>query len=161
VLYPIRLVRNSSDLETARALLREYAAYLNSFLGAEHICLAEYEEELARLPSPYQVLLIAFAVDDGGSEEAAGCVLLKPMGNACEMKRLWVRPKFQGLGIGRRLTEELIDAARQHGYSAMYLDTVPAAMSAAYRLYCALGFTPVERYNENPVPDIVFLRRDL
>lgn len=160
MLYTIRAVRNSSDLEAVRALLREYAAYLNTSLGAEHICLAEYEEELAGLPAPYQILLIAVAADDH-SEQVAGCVLLKPMKDACEMKRLWVRPQFQGLGIGRKLAEELIDAARQHGYPAMYLDTVPAAMQAAYRLYRALGFAPVERYNDNPVPDVVFFRRDL
>lgn len=160
MLYTIRAVSNSSDLEAVRALLREYAAYLNASLGAEHICLAEYEEELAGLPAPYQILLIAVAANDR-NEQVAGCVLLKPMGKACEMKRLWVRPQFQGLGIGRKLAEELMDAARQHGYSAMYLDTVPAAMQAAYHLYRTLGFAPVERYNDNPVPDIVFFRRDL
>ena len=159
--YTIRAVRNSSDLEAVRALLREYAVHLNASLGAEHICLTEYEKELAGLPSPYQIMLIAFAIDDHGNEEVAGCVLLKPIEGACEMKRLWVRPQFQGLGIGRKLAEELIDGARQHGYSAMYLDTVPAAMKAAYHLYRALGFAPVERYNDNPVPDVVFFRRDL
>lgn len=161
MLYSIRAVRNSSDLEAVRTLLREYATHLNNSLGAEHICLAEYEEELAGLPSPYQILLLAFAIDSNDHEEAAGCVLLKPMKDACEMKRLWVRPQFHGHGIGRKLTEELIDAARQHGYSAMYLDTVPAAMKAAYHLYSTLGFAPVERYNDNPVPDVVFFRRDL
>ena len=77
------------------------------------------------------------------------------------MKRLWVRPQFQGLGIGRRLTEALMAEAQQRGYTAMYLDTVPAAMKAAHGLYSSLGFVPVERYNDNPVPDVVFFRRDL
>jgi putative acetyltransferase len=157
----IRTVETSSDLQAIRTLLREYAVYLNGSLGAEHICLAEYERELASLPSPYQVLLIAFAADSDGNEETVGCVLLKPIEGACEMKRLWVRPQFQGLGIGRQLAEALIVEAQRRGYPAMYLDTVPAAMEAAYHLYRALGFVPVERYNDNPVPDVVFFRRDL
>lgn len=157
----IRTAETPADIETVRALLREYAAHLNASLGSEHICLAEYEKELANLPSPYQVLLIAFVADDSGNEEAAGCVFLKSIKGACEMKRMWVRPKFQGLGIGRKLAETLINKARQHGYTAIYLDTVPTAMKAAQHLYSALGFVPVERYNQNPVPDIEFFRLDL
>jgi GNAT superfamily N-acetyltransferase len=161
VVCSIRVAETPFDIDVVRILLREYAAHLNASLGAEHICLAEYEKELANLPLPYQILLIAFVADDDGKEEAAGCVFLKPIEDACEMKRMWVRPKFQGLGIGRKLAESLIDRARQHGYTAMYLDTVPGVMRAAHQLYCALGFVPVQRYNNNPVPDIVFFRRDL
>ena len=40
-------------IETVRVLLREYAAYLNQSLGEEHICLDDYEKELAGLPGPY------------------------------------------------------------------------------------------------------------
>ena len=158
--YSIRTAETFADLEAIRALLREYGIYLNDFLGSEHIDPAEYERELTNLPSPYQVLLIAFAVAGDGSEEAAGCVLLKPMKEGCEMKRLWVRPQFQGCGIGRKLVERLIDEARQGGYSAMYLDTLPAMETASY-LYRAFGFAPVERYNDNPAPDVTFFRLNL
>jgi putative acetyltransferase len=161
VVYSIRAVEAGKDIETIRTLLREYAAHLNASLGAEHICLTKYEEELAGLPSPYQVLLMAFAVDNDGKEKAAGCALLKPIEGGCEMKRLWVRPQFQGQGLGRKLTEALITEAQKRGYTAMYLDTVPDAMKTAHHLYQTLGFVPVERYNDNPVPDVVFFRRDL
>jgi hypothetical protein len=36
----------------------------------------------------------------------------------------------------------------------MYLDTVPAAMPEANRLYESTGFIRVERYNKNPVADL-------
>ncbi len=157
----IRIVNTEEEINTIRALLREYAAHLNASLGAEHICLANYEKELAGLPAPYQVTLLALVCDGDGNEEAAGCILLKPIEKGCEMKRLWVRPQFQGQGIGRELAEALIVEAQRRGYAAMYLDTVPTAMQAAHRLYLALGFVPVERYNDNPVPDVVFFRRDL
>jgi hypothetical protein len=44
---------------------------------------------------------------------------------------------------------------------------MPQSMQAAYRLYCSMGFTPVDRYNQNPVLrqsdalEIAFLRRPL
>src|SRR5271168_2277736 len=103
------------QIETVRILLREYAAYLNQSLGEEHICLDDYEKELADLPGVY-------AEPQGASllglaeERAAGCIALKPLKPsraietalelneaACEMKRLWVRPKFRGQTVGRIL----------------------------------------------------------
>lgn len=77
---------------------------------------------------------------------------------ACEMKRLWVGTDFRGLGLGRRLVAAAMDWARAKGCDAIYLDTVPAAMPEAGRLYAAMGFEPVSRYNENPVADVVFFR---
>jgi GNAT superfamily N-acetyltransferase len=83
------------------------------------------------------------------------------------MKRLWVRPAQQGAGLGGQLAEAVIEVARTRRYTAMYLDTMPQSMQAAYRLYCSMGFTAVDRYNQNPVLlrqdslEIAFLRRDL
>jgi putative acetyltransferase len=155
----IRAAIAGQDLETVRILLREYAAYLNQSLGEEHICLEDYERELAGLPGAYAepegTILIAYV-----DEKPSGCVALKPlkphraieMGEAaCEMKRLWVRPEYRGLSIGLILAQELIQFARRQGYTAMYLDTVPTAMQSANRIYRKLGFQPVERYNTNPI----------
>ena len=147
------------QIETVRTLLREYAVYLNQSLGEEHICLEDYERELASLPGVYAepkgTLLLAMA-----EEKPAGCIALKPLKPtrvikageaACEMKRLWVRPEFRGQSIGRFLAEELIQHARGLGYTAMYLDTVPDAMQSANNIYQKLGFQPAERYNTNPM----------
>jgi putative acetyltransferase len=155
----IKHAESTRDIETARALLREYAGYLNQSLGEEHICLDEYERELASLPGAYATprgtILLAY-VDDN----PAGCIALKPLKPsravelgeaACEMKRLWVREDFRGQTVGLALAKELIEHARTQGYTAMYLDTVPAAMRSANRIYQALGFQPVERYNTNPI----------
>jgi ribosomal protein S18 acetylase RimI-like enzyme len=155
----IRPATTPEDLNVVRALLREYAAYLNESLGEEHICLSEYERELAGLPgayaAPYGVILLAY-LDD----EPAGCIALKPLKperavkageSACEMKRLWVPTRFRGHAIGSALTRELVVRARDLGYTAMYLDTVPGAMRAANGIYRELGFEAVERYNTNPI----------
>lgn len=139
--------------------MREYATFLNSSVGGEHICIASLEEELAALPGRYSepagAILLALAGD-----EPAGCVALRPLTlsappssdqRTCEMKRLWVRPAYQGTGLGRLLAQSILDAARQRSYTAMLLDTMPRTMQSAYALYLSMGFTPVERYAENPV----------
>lgn len=162
----------ADDAELCRTLMREYAAFLNESVGGEHICVASFEKELAGLPAPYAepegAILLAFQDD-----APAGCVALKPLPGirpgerACEMKRLWVRPAHQGRQIGRKLAEAVIKAAQARSYSAMYLDTMPHSMAAAYSLYVAMGFTPVDRYTLNPVLlqpealEIAFLRREL
>ena len=69
----------------------------------------------------------------------AGCCALRPLdssdySNAAEMKRLYVRPTFRGLGLGRQLTEGILDAARKAGYSCVLLDTLDD-MESARALY--------------------------
>jgi GNAT superfamily N-acetyltransferase len=164
----------AQDAALCRTLMREYATYLNASVGGEHICVESLEKELEDLPGAYAepggTVLLAFM-----QEEPAGCVALKPLTipsskreeRACEMKRLWVRPRQQGTGLGRKLAEAIVESALARGYTAMYLDTMPASMPAAYRLYLSMGFAPVERYNENPVLrqaeslEIAWLRREL
>jgi GNAT superfamily N-acetyltransferase len=170
-----------ADLDAVCVLLREYAVYLNASVGEEHICLENYEKELMTLPAPYQspggVIVLATV-----EAEPAGVIALKPLTplrsaspneRACELKRLWVRPQFRGITLGRLLSERLIEEARERGYTAIYLDTMPATMQAANRIYTELGFAPVERYGDNAVlrqqpgcednrsPDVVFFRREI
>jgi putative acetyltransferase len=164
------------ELETLRTLLREYAHALNAEQGGEHICVVDFEKELATLPgkygSPSGAMLVAWV--DG---TAAGCVMLRPLDpaprageQACEMKRLWVRTEFRGLRLGRLLTEAAIDFGRRRGYTAMYLDTAPATMQAANHLYRNFGFEAVERYHDRQVfggadqataPQVAFFRKVL
>ncbi|HUB20723.1 MAG TPA: GNAT family N-acetyltransferase [Acidobacteriaceae bacterium] len=173
-LRPAQFGAADSDPEICRTLMREYAHFLNESVGGQHICVESLEEELAALPGCYAepagAILLAF-----DNDSAAGCVALKPLHldaphrdeRSCEMKRLWVRPSQQGTGLGRRLADAIVDLARQRGYTAMYLDTMPQSMPSAYRLYSSMGFTPIDRYNQNPVLrqtdalEIAFLRKAL
>ncbi|RXH57550.1 GNAT family N-acetyltransferase [Granulicella sibirica] len=163
----IRSAETTEEIAQVRALMSAYGAYLAANpSGAASINVDGYETELDALPGPYVrpagVLLLAADGDRG-----AACVAFKPIEpaletdpgeRACEMKRLWVDPAFRGHRLGRRLIEEGIAWARTAGYTAMYLDTAPAAMPEANALYGLLGFEQVPRYNDNPVPDIVFYR---
>ncbi len=156
----VREAVGADDIAVVRRLLQAYGEYLAANpTGAANICIEGYAQELERLADKYAVLLLATV--DGA---AAGCLALRRIpldGFACEMKRLWVDGTFRGLGLGRRLVEDAIDWARREGFETMYLDTVPAAMPEANRLYAAMGFERVERYNENPLPGVEFFRLGL
>jgi len=142
---------NSDDLDEIRAMLREYAAWLEVDL-----CFQNFEGELAGLPGEYQPprgrLLIA---------EQAGCVALRPLDEEiCEMKRLFVRPEHRGSGLGRQLVHALIGEARSIGYRHMRLDTMPK-MAGAQGLYASLGFRDIAAYRYNPEPGARFLELEL
>jgi GNAT superfamily N-acetyltransferase len=136
-----------ADLDEIRAMLREYAAWLEVDL-----CFQNFEQELAGLPGDYAPprgrLLIA---------EGAGCVALRAIDSeVCEMKRLYLRPEHRGSGLGRRLVQAIIDEARNAGYRRMRLDTMPK-MDSAQRLYASLGFREIAAYRYNPEPGARFL----
>ena len=134
----------ADDLELVRELFREYRASLGS--AGDHI--AGFDEEVERLPDGYDVVLIAG--DDG-------CVALRRLDDrACEMKRLYVRPSGRGSGAGRALARAVIEEARGRGYAVMRLDTLPS-MAEAGSLYRSLGFTEIERYNDNSAPGVRFM----
>ncbi|MBC7993684.1 MAG: GNAT family N-acetyltransferase [Rhizobacter sp.] len=146
-------------LAAARAVFREYAASLDVDL-----CFQGFEAELAALPGDYaapagQLLL---AEVDGA---LAGCGAFRPLpdadyANACEMKRLYVRPAFRRFGLGRLLAQRLLDDARRGGYSHMLLDTLDD-MESARELYASLGFEDVPPYYYNPIPGAHYLRARL
>jgi GNAT superfamily N-acetyltransferase len=156
----IKPATGAEDIATVRRLMQAYGQHLeNNPAGAANICLEGYAREIESLPEGYIVLLLAMV-----DEVAAGCVALRQIDReerACEMKRLWVDASFRGLKLGRLLVEAATAWAQREGFEAMYLDTVPAAMPEANRLYELMGFVPVERYNKNPLADIAFFRRDL
>ena len=136
-------------LDAARGLFREYA----QDLGID-LCFQNFNAELATLPGDYAepqgALLLAFV--DGG---LAGCGAFRPLhdvdyANACEMKRLYVRPAFRRFG----------QHATQAGYSAMLLDTLDE-MESARGLYATLGFVEVPPYYFNPIAGAHYLKVDL
>ena len=79
---------------------------------------------------------------------------------AAEMKRLYVRQAFRGLGLGRQLTEGILDAARKAGYSCVLLDTLDD-MESARALYEDLGFEEIPPYYHNPHAGAHYLKVDI
>ncbi len=79
------------------------------------------------------------------------------------MKRLYVRPAYRGLGIGRALAEALIAEARAIGYRRMRLDTGDWLLEAT-GLYRSLGFREIGPYYPVPEdlqPRLTFMELDL
>jgi GNAT superfamily N-acetyltransferase len=154
-----------SILAEARDLLLEYGRFVIAQPGAARFCFGSLEKEAARLPLSY--------VEQGGGclmahvdRDPAGFVAWRTIPehverDAWELKRLWVRPAARGLALGRALTQAVLDRAVAGGRKAIYLDTAPASMGAAHRLYLEMGFEPCEAYNDNPVEGLSWLRKSL
>lgn len=144
------------DVAHARTLFSEYAAELN---GVD-LEFQGFAQELETLPGAYApprgCLLLA-----RHSGSVAGCIALRPIDETtCEMKRMYVRPKFRKLQIGSALAQVLVAEARRLGYERMRLDTLPT-MRSAIRLYESLGFERIAPYYDTPVADTVFMELEL
>jgi len=144
------------QIEEIRNLFREYEAWLGIDL-----CFQGFEKELANLPDKY-------AKPDGRlflirvKNQPAGCIALRKIADGvCEMKRLYVRENFRGLGLGKILIEKLIKEAQVGGYSKMRLDTLPDKMPSAVKLYKSYGFCEIPPYYDNPHRETLFLELNL
>src|SRR5688572_2047763 len=136
-------------------MVDEYAASLQFALDFQN-----FAQERAHLAAEYEPPDGRFllAVEGG---VFLGCGAIRRFSDdACEMKRLYVRPSGRGRGVGRMISEALIQTARARGYRTMLLDTVPS-MEHAMALYAGLGFQPVAPYRFNPVAGATFLKLEL
>ncbi len=140
------------QIEETRRLFREYEAWLDVDL-----CFQSFEEELNNLPGKYAAptgRLFLIQVEN----QSAGCVALRRIdGEICEMKRLYLRDGYRGLGLGKMLIERLIKEAGEIGYKKMRLDTLPAKMPRAVKLYEFYGFRKIKPYYENPHRETPFM----
>jgi GNAT superfamily N-acetyltransferase len=151
----ILIAETPEHLREVRSLFKEYASSLGIDIGFQ-----DFAHEMAGLPGPYVppggVLLVARV-----SGKTAGCVGVRRFeDDICEMKRLFVRHSFRGIGVGRRLALASLDHAHALGYRRMRLDTLPW-MRQALGLYQSLGFVEVPPYRFNPIAGAVFLEKDL
>lgn len=143
------------DVGKTKELIQEYVDWTNLDLRFQNI-----DDEMAHFPRKYEEPEGAFfvAVDD---DRVIGCVGLKKIGEkVCEMKRLFVKDEYKGLGVGKRLIETAIEEARVKKYEKMRLDTLKR-MDRALELYKRYGFNEIRQYVENPMEDAVFLEKDL
>lgn len=150
----IREARCSQDRDLVEDLFREYVAGLGVDVSFQNIV-----EEFATLPGKYarpSGCVLAWRDD-----EPAGVVARRTIGpGLAEMKRLYVRPEWRGLGVGRDLASAIVADVREAGFRSIVLDTL-GPMQAARALYAELGFRPIAPYYENPLPDVVYLTLEL
>lgn len=150
---------SAQDLAATAEIFREYAIGL----GVD-LCFQDFDAELADLPGEYGAPrgALLMAKVDG---VMAGCCALRPLdssdyANAAEMKRLYVRSDYRGLGLGRQLAEAILDTARIAGYDSVLLDTLDG-MEVARAMYEDLGFKEIPPYYHNPLSGAHYLKVDL
>ncbi len=147
---------SSTQITQARELFLEYAQSLGFSL-----CFQNFDKELAGLPGDYvppegRLLLAEF---EGQLAACVGLHHLEP--HICEMKRLYLRPRFRGKGLGRALAERNIAEARQIGYQRMRLDTVEPVMKEAVAMYRKFGFKEIPPYCSNPIAGAMYMELTL
>jgi DNA-binding MarR family transcriptional regulator/GNAT superfamily N-acetyltransferase len=85
--------------------------------------------------------------------DAIGCGGIKLHGEApCEIKRMWIAPEARGLGLGRRLLEELERLAVAAGATHAHIET-NHSLSEAIALYRSAGYVEVPPFNDEPFAD--------
>ncbi|MDF0603508.1 helix-turn-helix domain-containing GNAT family N-acetyltransferase [Psychromarinibacter sp. C21-152] len=148
--HRIEIVAADPRADDARYCLSEYYAELaRRFAQGFDVSLSRDPDAAAMTPPAGAFLL---AMSDG---LPIGCVGLKGPGPLAEVKRLWVAPSARGLGLARRLMDETEERARTLGMTTLRLDT-NSALPEAVALYRATGWTEIDRFNDDPYPDVFF-----
>lgn len=152
----IRPAVTAADWEIARALFREYEKELDAAC-----CFDGFERELAELDRRYAApegrLLLVWR--DG---EPVGCASFRVTGPAiAEGRRLYLRPRARGAGLGGALVVALLEEARAAGVRTFRIETLPGKMSAAVAMYRGLRFREVPPWVKYPILGALYLERAL
>ena len=158
----IRLIPGYDRPELVRELFAEYTGLIISKdpRFEEYLAIQSFDEELANLEGKYGGpggrLYLAYWKD-----RLAGCVAMRQIDeHRCEMKRLYVRLVFRGIGIGDLLVDTLIAEARKFGFKAMLLDTFPF-LDRAIEMYRKRGFYEIGKYTDSPMDNTIYMQLDL
>lgn len=158
----IQIIYGYEKPEKVRVLFSEYIQMLisNDESFKEYLDIQNYDEEINDLEKKYgtpdgRLYLLYY------DKELAGCIGLRKIDDEnCEMKRLYIREKFRGKNLGNILVKKIITEARSIGYSYMLLDTLPF-LKSAIRLYEKYGFYKIERYNNSPMNNSIYMKLNL
>ncbi len=134
-----------SDLKQLKSLgLLAYGQFQN-VLGNENweLMKANHNNDDTYL----NVLKLAKCFVCENANELVGMAFLMPNGNPtaifekewCYIRLVGVHPKFEGRGIGRKLTQQCIDFAKESGEEIIALHT-SEFQNAARHIYESLGF---------------------
>ena len=142
-------VNYTSDLATE--CLQAFAAELSGRLNQPFDLTKSGDPDLSQMRHPNGTFIVA---QRRGAP--LGCVGVKGNGGAvAEIKRIWVAPQARGLGLARALMARAEDAARALSITTLRLDT-NRTLFEAVSLYQRTGWTEIDRFNDDPYPDIFF-----
>ena len=151
----IIVCQSANDFHIARAITNDYIEWLGLDLRFQNV-----DNELRDFEQMYGPSIGCFIYAEYNGEIMGGVGCRKLEGSICEMKRLYVYQSFQGLGMGRLLSDKIISIAKSLGYQKMRLDTV-SKLESANRLYEKIGFYDIPGYYENPEETVRYMELDL
>ena len=153
--FKIKFAESKKDFFNAKQLFKEYSDSLEFSLSFQNI-----DKELDNLPGKYSkpdgCIILAW-----DNFDSIGCIGMRPIdGLKCEIKRLYLKPNYRGLGLGMLLTKKIISYSKERKYVKAYLDTT-SKMKKAISIYKSLGFVEISPYYNNPLPDVIFFELNL
>lgn len=138
-----------------KKLIEEYSSWLGRDLSFQNID-DELDNPAHKYTAPEGELLVAI-----DNNKVLGMVAYhKHSKDRCEMKRLYVCPEARGMHLGNALVTELLVHAKNAGYKEIVLDTI-VPLKAAISLYKKHGFKECEAYYQNPMDDVIYMRKEL
>ncbi len=150
------IVFEEADYASAIATqcLSAFAAELSTRLNLEFDLKKSGDPELSQMKHPHGTFVVARL-----GEMPVGCVGVKGNGDTlAEIKRMWITPAARGLGLARRLMITAEEAARDLGIKTLRLDT-NSTLFEAVGLYRNMGWIEIDRFNDDPYPDLFFEKR--
>lgn len=151
----IRVAAVDPASDDAAYCLREYFAELDRRFDTGFDPRRARPADRDEMLPPVGVFLVATL-----KAEPIGCGGLKFHDDWAELKRMWVAPDARGLGIGRRLLNELETLAADQRGRAIKLDT-NSALKEAIAMYRAAGYQEVEPFNDERYAQHWFEKRGL
>jgi len=139
LIEPIRPEQDAEIRAIIKAVGAEFGAVGEGFGPSD----PEVEEMSLHYTSDRSSLYLV-ATHDG--KIVGGCGLAPFNGSAktCELKKLFLLPESRGLGLGKTLSLQCLEFAKQRGFESCYLDTL-TSMKAAIKLYETLGFKHLDK----------------
>jgi ribosomal protein S18 acetylase RimI-like enzyme len=161
-IYP---AETEEELEAVKQLFTVYADYIFEVFSPHNFSLAERIrqrtlDEANNLPGEYAMPkgCILLAEYQGA---IAGCVAVSEIaGELCELKRLYVKPYFRRMGIGKNLANAIIEKAVQLKYKRMRLGT-NELFTGAKELYSSLGFKEAGHIESSSLKSSVYMELKL
>ena len=151
----IHSAESPQDIAAVRELWREY--WQSFGLPLDFQGFAAELESLPGVYSPPAGALLLACVNGA----PAGTIALRGLTSSSgEVKRLFLRPKYRGFGLGKALLEAVFERSRAVPYDTLYADTL-RVMSEALNLYFRYGFAETGPYSAHPTPGAIYLKRKL
>lgn len=147
------LLTDAADPRTGW-VITEFLGEVNRTFGDIFDIGAALESAPTTLSPPYGLYVLVLV----GGECVGGGGLTWIDAERAEIKRVWVSPEHRGRGLSSALMTDLEARARGAGRSVVVLDT-NGVLVQAVAVYHHLGYTPTERYNDNPHATHWFTKR--